>query len=105
MRLRVSRKNVFQESYNYISKANPNELKGRFTIEFIGEEGYDAGGLLREWYTILSKEIFNANYALFKSSLNGNTFLPNAKSSINPDHLQYFKFIGRIVGKVKTYYY
>ena len=34
----------------------------------IGEEGQDAGGLLREWYVIISREIFNPNYALFKSS-------------------------------------
>ena len=33
-----------------------------------GEEGQDAGGLLREWYVIISREIFNPNYALFKSS-------------------------------------
>jgi hypothetical protein len=35
---------------------------------FTGEEGQDAGGLLREWYVIISREIFNPNYALFKSS-------------------------------------
>ena len=34
----------------------------------VGEEGQDAGGLLREWYVIISREIFNPNYALFKSS-------------------------------------
>lgn len=34
MRLKVSRKNVFQDSYHYVMKAPSNELKGRFTIEF-----------------------------------------------------------------------
>jgi E3 ubiquitin-protein ligase HUWE1 len=58
----------------------------------------DAGGVTREWYTILSKEMFNINYALFNTTYS-NVFQPNQQSYINPDHLAYFKFIGRILGK------
>lgn len=44
--------------------------------------------------------MFNPNYALFKPSAADNiTFQPNPNSRINPDHLLYFKFIGRIIGK------
>ena len=55
-------------------KFNSNDLKGKLNIEFLGEEGLDAGGLIREWFLLLSKEVFNPNYALFKPSSNGNTF-------------------------------
>ena len=34
----------------------------------------DAGGVSREWYLSLSKEIFNPNYALFKPSHSGETY-------------------------------
>ncbi len=47
---------------------------GKLNIEFSGEEGMDAGGLTREWFLLLSKEIFNPNYALFIPNANGNTF-------------------------------
>merc|ERR1712045_1051451 len=43
----VKRENVFED------------WKNRFYIVFEGEEGQDAGGLLREWYVIISREIFN----------------------------------------------
>jgi E3 ubiquitin-protein ligase HUWE1 len=43
--------------------------------------------------------MFNPNYALFEFSSSGNTYQPSPKSYINPDHLNFFKFIGRIVGK------
>jgi E3 ubiquitin-protein ligase HUWE1 len=65
----------------------------------VGEEGVDAGGVTREWYMVLSREVFNPNYVLFQSSLNGQMFQPSPKSSVNTDHLKYFKFIGRFVGK------
>jgi hypothetical protein len=48
---------------------------------------------------ILAKEMFNPNYALFMSTEDGCTFQPNPNSSINPDDLRYFRFVGRIVGK------
>lgn len=43
--------------------------------------------------------MFNQDYALFEQSSSGNTYHPSSKSYINPDHLRYFKFIGRVVGK------
>jgi len=51
-----------------------NELKGRFRIQFEEEEGMDAGGLSKEWMQILSREMFNPNYCLFKLSSTGNTY-------------------------------
>jgi hypothetical protein len=30
-----------------------------------GEEGIDAGGVTREWYTVMAREVFNLNLALF----------------------------------------
>jgi E3 ubiquitin-protein ligase HUWE1 len=75
-------------------------LKGKLKIKFVGEEGVDAGGLTREFFLLLSRAIFNPNYALFAPSAdNANVFMPNKLSYHNPDHLRYFKFVGRIVGK------
>ena len=71
-------------------------------IKFQGEEGADAGGVSREWFTLLSKQIFNPSYALFIRSANGATFQPSPQSYINHDHLRYFKFIGRVLGKVTS---
>lgn len=50
-------------------------------------------------YSILAREIFNQNYALFIAAADGATFQPNPVSHVNSDHLAYFKFVGRIVGK------
>lgn len=75
------------------------ELRGRLHISFQGEEGIDAGGVTREWYSVMAREIFNANYALFISAADGVTFQPNPLSHFNPEHLAYFKCVGRILGK------
>lgn len=69
-------------------------------IVFEGEEGQDAGGLLREWYMIISREMFNPMYALFRTSPGDRvTYTINPSSHCNPNHLSYFKFVGRVVAK------
>jgi hypothetical protein len=99
LRLNLRRKHVFEDSFHAFNHRSAEELRGRLQITFVDEEGVDAGGLSREFFAILAKEMFNPNYALFMSTEDGCTFQPNPNSSINLDHLRYFRFVGRIVGK------
>ena len=99
IRLNVRRDFVFEDSFHQILPRKPEELKGRLTIVFQGEEGVDAGGLTREWYLTLSKQMLNPDKALFIHSANGLTYQPNPASTIQPDYLKYFKFAGQLVGK------
>lgn len=99
LRLHINRENVLINAYHQLRVRNADEMRGRLHITFRDEQGVDAGGLSREFFGILAKEIFNPNYALFTSTEDGSTFQPNPNSSINPDHLSYFRFVGRIVGK------
>lgn len=67
----------------------------------IDEEGQDAGGLLREWYVIISRDIFNPMYALFTVSPGDRvTYMINSSSHCNPNHLCYYKFVGRVIGMI-----
>ncbi len=96
----VRRSNVFDDSFRELNRRSPDEWKHRFYIVFEGEEGQDAGGLLREWYMIISKEIFNPDYALFMINPGDRvTYMPNPSSHCNSNHLSYFKFIGHIIAK------
>ena len=68
-------------------------------MEFSGERGQDVGGLTRDFFIDLSREMFNQNFGLFKHSDNGSSYMPNPKSYVQGDHLSFFKFIGRVIGK------
>ncbi|CAF3926988.1 unnamed protein product [Rotaria magnacalcarata] len=58
----------------------------------------DYGGVAREWFFRLSHEVLNPMYCLFEYANKNNYYLQiNPASSINPDHLVYFGFIGRFV--------
>jgi len=97
IRIRVNRQKLMEGSFSQIYSRSADELRRKLHVEFIGEEGMDAGGLSREWFLEISKQVFNPNYNLFIPSANGNTFQPSLIS--DPENLNYFKFIGKVIGK------
>lgn len=98
-RLEVSRGEIFEESYRLIMKLRHKDMRKRLMVKFRGEEGLDYGGVAREWLHLLSKEMLNPQYGLFQYSRDDNyTLQINPDSGVNPDHLSYFHFVGRILG-------
>lgn len=99
--INIRRDQVFLDSYrNMFYKPTEKVKKSLLDIKFNGEEGVDAGGVTREWYQVLSRQIFDPNYALFiPVASDKSTFHPNRTSWVNPEHLSYFKFVGMIIGK------
>ena len=78
------------------------DLRRRLYVIFRGEEGLDYGGVAREWFFLLSHQMLNPMYCLFEYVGDKNYQLQiNAASGVNPEHLQYFRFIGRIVAMVR----
>ncbi|XP_049964654.1 E3 ubiquitin-protein ligase Nedd-4 isoform X1 [Schistocerca serialis cubense] len=99
--IKVRRQNILEDSYRIISSVNRLDLlKTKLWVEFEGEVGLDYGGLAREWFFLLSKEMFNPYYGLFEySAMDNYTLQINPFSGLcNEEHLNYFRFIGRIAG-------
>jgi len=97
--IKIRRNHIFEDAYAEIMRQQPNDLKKRLMIKFDGEDGLDYGGLGREFFFLLSHEMFNPFYGLFEYSAHDNyTLQINPYSSINPEHIQYMRFIGRVVG-------
>uniref|UniRef100_A0A8C1HR11 E3 ubiquitin-protein ligase n=1 Tax=Cyprinus carpio carpio TaxID=630221 RepID=A0A8C1HR11_CYPCA len=98
VKISVSRQTLFEDSFQQIMNMKPYDLRRRLYIIMRGEEGLDYGGIAREWFFLLSHEVLNPMYCLFEYAGKNNYCLQiNPASSINPDHLTYFRFIGRFI--------
>lgn len=71
---------------------NPRDLKRRLRIEFAGEEAVDDGGVIKEWFSLLTKQLFDLNYGMF--TLNNGWFWFRPQS----DNFLDFKLIGMLIG-------
>ncbi|XP_078316680.1 E3 ubiquitin-protein ligase SMURF2-like [Crassostrea virginica] len=98
-RMEVSREEIFEDSYRTVMKLRAKDLRKRLMVKFKGEEGLDYGGVAREWLYLLSHEMLNPYYGLFQYARDDiYTLQINADSGVNPEHLSYFHFVGRIIG-------
>lgn len=78
------------------------DLRKVWRFEFIGEMGIDAGGLAREWFQLVTEEIFDPDMGLWQSSATNQMCMqinPASEIACPEDHLIYFRFLGRVMGK------
>ena len=101
----ISRKNVFEETYNQFMTSTELDLHRNIQIYFIEEVAHDAGGVEREWYSTIFKEIFSEANNFFyeikqKSDAQNTYFISN---NINEKYLNkknmYYSFIGVLFAK------
>ncbi|KAG0306351.1 putative E3 ubiquitin-protein ligase [Dissophora globulifera] len=92
--LKVHRSNLIEESLTQLSR-NEMDLDKSLRIEFIGEDGVDAGGLRKEWFLLLVRQLFDPQYGMF---------IYDDKSShcwFNPasfESLDQFYLVGVVIG-------
>ena len=80
-------------------RVRARDLRRRLVVKFVGEEGVDYGGVAKEWFSLVSREVLNPAYGLFEYCREDIYVLQiNADSAINPTHLSYFQFVGRVLG-------
>jgi len=77
-------------------RLRPEDLCKQFMVKFEGEDAPDYGGVSREWFFLLSHEMFNPNYGPFECSSHDNYML-NPASGMNSEHFDHFKFISRVL--------
>ena len=70
--LRIRRECLVEDSLKGVSEvvgSGGEEIKKGLRIEFKGEEGIDAGGLRKEWFLLLVRDVFNPEHGKVQDSL------------------------------------
>ena len=98
----VRRSSILNDSFFQVMRKSSKELKAkRIQIKFSGEQGIDFGGLTKEWLELVMQEALKPDQGLFVySSDKRNSLHPFKNSKIDPDHLSFFRFIGRMLAKI-----
>ncbi|KAI1279696.1 hypothetical protein F5Y07DRAFT_357515 [Xylaria sp. FL0933] len=66
--INVRRECLVDDSLQQVSEvvgSGSEDIKKALRIEFRGEEGVDGGGLRKEWFLLLVREVFNPDHGLF----------------------------------------
>jgi hypothetical protein len=68
VRLTVRRQLLLSDSVNCVMSLSKKDFRKTWRIGFVGEEGVDAGGVSREWYKLVTEQIFDSCWGLWKSN-------------------------------------
>uniref|UniRef100_A0A8C7QXA0 HECT-type E3 ubiquitin transferase n=1 Tax=Oncorhynchus mykiss TaxID=8022 RepID=A0A8C7QXA0_ONCMY len=107
IKLIVRRDHLLEGTFNQVMAYSRKELqRNKLYITFIGEEGLDYSGPSREFFFLLSQELFNPYYGLFEYSANDTyTVQISPMSAFVENHLEWFRFSGRILGLALIHQY
>ena len=68
MRINVRREHLLEDSVDAVMSLSRRDMRKLWRFEFIGEEGLDAGGLKREWFQLVTSEIFDPDMGFWLPS-------------------------------------
>ncbi|KAG5681672.1 hypothetical protein PVAND_011086 [Polypedilum vanderplanki] len=63
--LTVSRENIVEDTFRELQRYNSSDLKKPMKVKFIGEEAEDTGGVRKEFFMLLLKEVLDTKYGMF----------------------------------------
>jgi E3 ubiquitin-protein ligase HERC4 len=63
--LMVRRDQIVQDTLNQLAKQRRDDLKKPLKVMFVGEDAYDAGGVKKEFFMLLLREILDPKYGMF----------------------------------------
>ena len=93
--LDVRRDCLVEDSLKAVSEivgSGSEDIQKRLRIVFAGEEGVDHGGLRKEWFLLLVREVFNADHGTLDSSISFLYFLSlsigDSNLLIQPRHVR-----------------
>ncbi|XP_068100946.1 E3 ubiquitin-protein ligase HECW2 isoform X2 [Hyperolius riggenbachi] len=107
LKLIIRRDHLLEDAFNQIMGYSRKDLqRNKLYITFVGEEGLDYSGPSREFFFLVSRELFNPYYGLFEYSANDTyTVQISPMSAFVDNHHEWFRFSGRILGLALIHQY
>ncbi|XP_026886010.2 E3 ubiquitin-protein ligase HECW2 [Electrophorus electricus] len=107
VKLIIRRDHLLEDAFNQIMCYSRKDLqRSKLYVSFVGEEGLDYSGPSREFFFLVSRELFNPYYGLFEYSANDTyTVQISPMSAFVDNHHEWFRFSGRILGLALVHQY
>ncbi|XKL59801.1 hypothetical protein PGB90_000817 [Kerria lacca] len=95
LNINVRRSFLVNDSLNEIT-CKQRDLKKKLKVSFVGEPGLDMGGLTKEWFLLLVREIFDSNYGMFVYHLHSRCYWFSVNN--REGNLREYNLIGVLMG-------
>uniref|UniRef100_A0A8C6SRM2 HECT-type E3 ubiquitin transferase n=1 Tax=Neogobius melanostomus TaxID=47308 RepID=A0A8C6SRM2_9GOBI len=94
LNIKVRRAQLLSDSLEELTRKR-SDLKKKLRVTFVGEAGLDMGGLTKEWFLLLVRQVFHTDYGMF-------TYMKDSRchwfSSWKCDNYSEFQLVGTLMG-------
>lgn len=106
-KLIIRRDHLLEDAFSKVTSLSRKDLqRNKLNITFAGEEGLDYSGPSREFFFLVSRELFNPYYGLFEySAVDTYTVQISPMSAYIDSPMEWFRFAGRIIGLALIHHY
>ncbi|CAF1519114.1 unnamed protein product, partial [Adineta ricciae] len=94
LNLYIRRAHLVADSLAEVTRKH-EDLKKKLRVTFVGENGLDMGGLTKEWFLLLLRQIFQPDYGMFVFYESSGVFWFNGAST---DNIREYNLVGILMG-------
>ncbi|XP_053292088.1 probable E3 ubiquitin-protein ligase HECTD2 isoform X1 [Pleuronectes platessa] len=94
LNIKVRRAQLLSDSLDELTRKRC-DLKKKLRVTFVGEAGLDMGGLTKEWFLLLVRQIFHTDYGMFTDMKDSRC---HWFSSWKCDNYSEFQLVGTLMG-------
>ncbi|KAJ2747632.1 hypothetical protein GGI20_000281 [Coemansia sp. BCRC 34301] len=96
--LEVRRDSLVRDTLYQLDLKLSQDLRKQLKVRFVGEEGVDEGGVQKEFFQLIVRDVFSSKYGIFKANDESqyHWFVPQANPT--PDALEEMRLTGQLIG-------
>ncbi|OHT03647.1 hypothetical protein TRFO_28906 [Tritrichomonas foetus] len=99
----IRRDHLLQDTITQLKMIQPSELMKQIHVTFVGEEGRDQGGVSKEFFSLISKEIFSTkHFEKYQNFIFFNSNADNISHNHDLDNIcqfyEYYELCGKLIG-------
>lgn len=94
--LEVRRSHIVEDTLQRVVNTHPKwQLKKPLRVKFVGEAGVDEGGVRKEFFQVMVRQLFNPDFGMFKEEQESHTLWFNHDSDASPVQ---WELLGTLLG-------
>jgi ubiquitin-protein ligase E3 A len=75
-----------------------HDLKKQLRVQFLGEEGVDEGGVQKEFFQLIVRELFDSKYGMFSFNEESRLCWFSPNPMVDMTHIREYKLVGLLLG-------
>ncbi|KAG2232848.1 hypothetical protein INT48_006300 [Thamnidium elegans] len=96
--LEIRRDHIISDTLIQLEEKSIHDLKKQLRVQFLGEEGVDEGGVQKEFFQLIVREIFDTKYGMFTFNEESRLCWFSPNPVLDNINIREYKLVGLLLG-------